>query len=174
MLGKDEPDDAPRLFRPEPAPEGGPMRRRTGLAIALITASLATMVGVALGTPGSGFTVVPIASAEFDHRFAIGQAAGQSTVVARFRFDPGGTTGWHTHPGKTVVLVTAGEFTVYRDHDGECRSRTYGPGEGFVEPSKRVHIGVNEGDSRVKLVAVFFRVPEDGTTRIDQPDPGVC
>lgn len=150
------------------------MRRKNVLALAIVAASLATMVGVALGTPGSGFTVVPIASGEIDRRFAIGQAAGQSTVVARFRFDPGGTTGWHTHPGKTVVLVTEGEFTVYRDHNGECRSRTYQPGEGFVEARKSVHTGVNEGDDLVKLVAVFFRIPEDGTTRIDQPDPGVC
>jgi quercetin dioxygenase-like cupin family protein len=150
------------------------MRRRKSLAIALIAASLATMVGVALGTPGSGFTVVPIASGEIDQRFAIGQEAGQSTVVARFRFEPGGTTGWHTHPGKTLVLVAKGEFTVYRAHDGECRSATYGPGEGFVEHRTSVHTGVNEGDDPVRLVAVFFRVPEDGTTRIDQPDPGVC
>jgi quercetin dioxygenase-like cupin family protein len=150
------------------------MRRRTILGIALVAASLATMVGVALGTPGSGFTVVPIASGEIDRPFAIGQTAGESTVVARFKFESGGTTGWHTHPGKTLVLVTKGEFTVYRDHDGECRSATYGPGEGFVERSTSVHTGVNEGDEPVRLAAVFFRVPEDGTTRIDQPDPGVC
>ena len=150
------------------------MRRSKVVALALITASLATMAGVALGTPGAGFTVVPIASAEIDQRVRIGQAAGDSTVVARFRFDPGGTTGWHTHPGKTVVLVTKGEFTVYRDRDGECGSRTYGPGDGFVEASKSVHVGVNEGVDPVRLVAVFFRIPDDGTTRIDQPDPGVC
>jgi quercetin dioxygenase-like cupin family protein len=143
-------------------------------AIALVAASLTTMASVALGTPGSGVTVVPIASAEIDQRVRIGQAAGESTVVARFNFEPGGTTGWHTHPGKTVVLVTKGQFTVYRDHEGECRSRTYGPGEGFVELRTSVHTGVNEGDDPVKLVAVFFRVPDDGTTRIDQPDPGVC
>jgi quercetin dioxygenase-like cupin family protein len=148
------------------------MRKMFGVIV--IAVSLATMVGVALGTPGSGFTVVPIASGQIDQEVDIRQDPGESTVVARFRFEPGGTTGWHTHPGKTVVLVTKGEFTVYRDHDGECRSRTYGPGEGFVEPPTRVHTGVNEGENPVKLVAVFFRVPDDGTTRIDQPDPGVC
>lgn len=150
------------------------MRRRKVLGIALVAISLATLVGVAVATPGSGFTVVPIASGVIDRGFDIRQASGESTTVARFRFEPGGSTGWHTHPGKALVLVNDGEFTVYRDRNGECRSRTYEAGEGFVEPRKSVHTGVNEGTDPVRLVAVFFRVPEDGTTRIDQPDPGVC
>ena len=85
---------------------------------------------------------------------------------------PGGTTGWHSHPGKTLVLVSAGKFTLYRDRDGACRTRTYDAGQGFVEPPTSVHKGVNEGDVPVELTAVFFRVPADGTTpRIRQPLP---
>jgi quercetin dioxygenase-like cupin family protein len=150
------------------------MRHRKTLGIAMIAGALATMVGVALATPGSGFTVVPIASATIERPVDIRQAAGDSTVAATFEFAPGGTTGWHTHPGKALVLVTGGEFTLYRARDGECRTKTYEAGEGFVEPRPSVHMGVNEGDEPVTLVAVFFRVPDDGTTRIDQPDPGVC
>jgi quercetin dioxygenase-like cupin family protein len=150
------------------------MHRRKVLGVALVAISLATMAGVALGTTGSGFTVTPLASARIGNQVGIRQAAGESTVVAQFAFDPDGTTGWHSHPGKTVVLVTAGEFTLYRNRDGACRTRTYGAGEGFVERPTSVHTGVNEGDVPVELVAVFFRVPEDGTVRIDKPDPGVC
>ena len=150
------------------------MNRRKVLGLALVAMSLATMAGVALGTPSEGVTVTPLAAARISNRVGIHQAAGESTVVARFRFAPDGTTGWHSHPGKTVVLVTAGEFTLYRNRDGVCQTRTYGPGEGFVERPTSVHTGVNEGEVPVKVVAVFFRVPEDGTTRIDQPDPGVC
>lgn len=150
------------------------MHRRKVLGIALVTIALATMAGVALGTPGSGVTVTPLASGRIGNRVGIHQAPGESTVAAQFTFAPDGTTGWHSHPGKTVVLVTAGEFTLYRNRDGVCRTRTYAAGDGFVERPTSVHTGVNEGDVPVELVAVFFRVPDDGTTRIDKPDPGVC
>jgi quercetin dioxygenase-like cupin family protein len=150
------------------------MRGRKALGLGLVAVSLATMVGVAVGTTGSGFTVTPVGSAEIANRVGIHQAPHESTVVATLDFEAGGTTGWHSHPGKTLVLVTAGEFTLYRDKDGACHTRTYGPGDGFVEKRTSVHMGVNEGTEPVKLVAVFFRVPDDGTTRIDKPDPGVC
>jgi quercetin dioxygenase-like cupin family protein len=150
------------------------MRKQKVIGISLIAMSLVMAVGVAVATPGSGVTAVPLASAKIQDQVKIRQGAGQSTVIANFTVTPDGTTGWHSHPGKTLVLVTAGEFTLYRDRDGKCRTRTYGPGEGFVEPPSSVHVGVNEGDTDVELVAVFFRIGYDGVTRIDQPDPGVC
>ena len=150
------------------------MRKKKLLGLSLIAMALVLAVGSAVATPGSGVTVVPLASAKIDDQVKIQQGEGKSTVVADFTVTPDGTTGWHSHPGKTLVLVTAGEFTLYRDHYGKCRTRTYGPGEGFVEPPSSVHVGVNEGDTNVKLVAVFFRIGADGVTRIDQPDPGVC
>jgi quercetin dioxygenase-like cupin family protein len=159
-----------------PAPGDGrrSMRGKGVLGLALIAMALVMAVGAAVATPGSGVTTVPLASAQIDHQIKIQQGAGEATVVADFTLTPGGTTGWHSHPGKTLVLVTAGEFTIYRDRDGRCRTRTYGPGDGFVEPPTSVHVGVNEGDTNVKLVGVFFKIGDDGVTRIDKPDPGVC
>jgi quercetin dioxygenase-like cupin family protein len=150
------------------------MRRKRLIGLSLIAMALVMAVGVAVATPGSGVTAVPLASAKIANQVKIQQGEGKSTVVANFTVTPDGTTGWHSHPGKTLVLVTAGEFTLYRDRDGRCRTRTYGPGDGFVEPPSSVHVGVNEGESDVELVAVFFRIGDDGVTRIDQPDPGVC
>ena len=150
------------------------MRGKKWLGIAMIATSLTTVVGVAVATTGSGFTVTPIMSAEVADRIRITQAEHKSTVVADFTFEPGGTTGWHSHPGPTMVLVKEGEFTLYRDKHGKCRTKTYGPGEGFVERPSSVHIGVNEGATPVRLVAVFFRIADDGVTRIDKADPGVC
>jgi hypothetical protein len=34
-------------------------------------------------------------------------------VVASFTFGPNSSTGWHTHPGRTLVTVKSGTFTVY-------------------------------------------------------------
>jgi quercetin dioxygenase-like cupin family protein len=150
------------------------MRGKKWLGVAMIVTSLTTVVGVAVATTGSGFTVTPIVSAEVADRIRITQAEHKSTVVADFTFEPGGTTGWHTHPGPTMVLVKEGEFTLHRNRHGKCRTETYGPGEAFVERPSSVHMGSNEGDVPTRVVAVFFRIADDGVTRIDQPDPGVC
>ncbi len=96
---------------------------------------------------------------------------GTNTVVADFTIGPYSSTGWHSHPGKTLVTVQSGTFTVYHDN---CRSRTYGPGDAFVELPPSVHVGRNETGDTVKLGVVFFNVPIGGSPRIDHPQPDGC
>ena len=67
--------------------------------------------------------------------------------------------------------MQSGTFTVYHDN---CRARTYGPGDAFVELPSSVHVGRNETDGTVKLGVVFFSVPIGGSPRIDQPQPDGC
>ena len=40
-------------------------------------------------------------------------------------WQPGGTTGWHTHPGHSLVTVTAGTLTNYHGHDPSCTPQVY-------------------------------------------------
>jgi quercetin dioxygenase-like cupin family protein len=47
---------------------------------------------------------------------------------------PGGTTGWHTHPGHSLIIVTEGEVTTYEGHDPDCKPRVYKKGEVFLDP----------------------------------------
>jgi quercetin dioxygenase-like cupin family protein len=151
------------------------MRRRRVAGIALIALSLASMVGaVAVATPLIDVTVEPVAAATVARDFRINQGDGLGVVIARFTIAPGGTTGWHTHPGQALVAVQSGELTLYRSVDGECRRRTFGPGEGFVEIPTVVHMAQNEGDVPLVFGATLFRIPASGVARIDQPDPGVC
>jgi quercetin dioxygenase-like cupin family protein len=96
---------------------------------------------------------------------------GTNTIVAEFTFGPHSSTGWHSHPGKTLVTVASGTFTVYHDN---CHAHTYGPGDAFVELPSSVHVGRNETDGTVKLGVVFFGVPIGGSPRIDQPQPEGC
>jgi quercetin dioxygenase-like cupin family protein len=93
-------------------------------------------------------------------------------VVAHFTFGPNSSTGWHTHPGKTLVTVRSGNFTVYHATDSE--GRVFGPGDAFVERPSSVHVGRNETSGVVELGVVFFRVPIGGSPRIDQPQPADC
>jgi quercetin dioxygenase-like cupin family protein len=150
------------------------MRRQRTIGLVLVALSLATMVGIAAATLPSGVTVDPIASGTLNRNLKIRQDAGLNVVIARFTIDPGGTTGWHTHPGKAVVAISSGELTLNRVINGECRTRTYGPGNGFFEVATVVHKASNKGDTPLVFGAALFRIPASGVTRIDQPNPGVC
>ena len=127
-----------------------------------------------MATLGSGVTVEPIGVGTINRQFKIVQGNDFGVVIARYTIAPGGTTGWHSHPGKVVVAIQSGELTLYRDVDGTCRTKTVGPGEGFVAIPSVVHVARNEGSEPVVFGAVLFRIPASAVTRIDHPDPGVC
>jgi quercetin dioxygenase-like cupin family protein len=150
------------------------MRRKQAIGIALVVVSLATMAGVATATLGSGVTIEPVGVGKIGRQFKITQGNDFGVVIARYTIAPGGTTGWHSHPGKAVVAIQSGELTLYRNVDGTCKTKTVGPGEGFIEIPSVVHMARNEGSAPLVFGAVLFRIPASGVTRIDQPDPGVC
>jgi len=77
-------------------------------------------------------------------------------AVAHLTFAPGSSTGWHKHPGPTVVTVTTGELTVTSRH---CVAHTYTAGETFVEEGPRRHLAVNTGTGTTESIVTFF-VPE--------------
>ena len=49
-------------------------------------------------------------------------------------WQPGGSTGWHSHPGHSLIIVTAGAVTDYEGHDLDCKPHVYTKGMGFVDP----------------------------------------
>jgi quercetin dioxygenase-like cupin family protein len=113
-----------------------------------------------------------IGAGSMTERVDLAAFPGTNTVVADFTFGPNSSTGWHTHPGKTLVTVKSGTFTVY--HARACKPKVYGPGDAFVELPSTVHVGRNETGSDVELGVVFFNVPIGGSPRIDQPQPAGC
>jgi quercetin dioxygenase-like cupin family protein len=150
------------------------VRKRSRLIIgaALIAGSVA-LAGVAAATSSSGSVVSEVIGAgSMSSSVGLLAARGTNTVVADFTFGPNSSTGWHTHPGKTLVTVKSGTFTVY--HAKDCEPTVYGPGDAFVELPTTVHVGRNETDGVVELGVVFFGVPIGGSPRIDQPQPGGC
>jgi quercetin dioxygenase-like cupin family protein len=84
---------------------------------------------------------------------------------------PGGSTGWHTHPGPAVVAIKSG---MLRLTDGEgCQSRTYTSGQAFVDPGQgHVHLGTNPGSENAVIYVTYFDVPAGDSPRIDADDPG--
>jgi uncharacterized cupin superfamily protein len=103
------------------------------------------------------------------------QTKGLSDVYVQSNvWAPGGSTGWHSHPGHSLIIVTAGTVTDYEGHDPACKPHVYKTGMGFVDPGgDHVHILRNEGEVEAKTIAVQL-IPADAVRRIDVADPGNC
>lgn len=103
------------------------------------------------------------------------QTKGASDVYVQSNvWRPGGSTGWHSHPGDSLIIVTAGAVTDYEGHDPDCKPHVYTKGMGFVDPGGgHVHILRNEGGVEAQTIAVQL-IPADAARRIDVADPGNC
>jgi quercetin dioxygenase-like cupin family protein len=88
--------------------------------------------------------------------------------VNEVTFQPGGQSGWHSHPGPIVVTVIEGTLTVYHD---DCTSETYSAGETFTEICGDIINVRNETAAEAKDIAVQI-FPHGVPTRIDEADPG--
>jgi hypothetical protein len=88
------------------------------------------------------------------------------------------SSGWHTHPGPSLVIVTQGTVTVYDGDDPTCAPHVYsanGTNNAFVDiGSGGVHIIRGESGAVSKTVVVQL-IPKDATRRVDvTPAPGNC
>ena len=100
--------------------------------------------------------------------------AGTDVVVAQITVLPGGSSGWHSHPGGAIVVIQQGALTVHRSVGSQCVSTSYTAGQAFIERPGEVDQVVNTGTIPYVLFVTFPRVPQGGPTRIDQPNPGTC
>lgn len=90
-------------------------------------------------------------------------------------WQPGGSTGWHSHPGHSLIIVTAGTVTDYEGDDPTCTPQTYTAGMSFVDPGgTHVHIIRNESTTDVAQTIAVQLIPTGQARRIDAPAPGNC
>lgn len=82
---------------------------------------------------------------------------------------PGGHTGWHSHPGPSIISVRAGVATEYHADDPGT-PHVHLAGSSFVDDGEGAHIVRNEGSTPLELVAVQI-LPAGAPRRIDQPAP---
>lgn len=150
------------------------------MASAAIAAS--SIGSPAHATPASGFVgtqllkgqfgdlKVKMQTADFDIKL---ETKGDSDIyVTRNAIAVGGQSGWHTHPGPSLITVTVGEIVAY-DAD-LCAPRRYGTGETFVDPGDgHVHLLRNEFGAVAETIAVQF-VARNAQRRIDAPTPNNC
>jgi hypothetical protein len=126
------------------------------LTLVLGLAGVAVCGGIALATPPSGVTnppwspVVGTFAGGIDAKAKPATNARNTTDLWQIRITakgwtdvhileniiaPGGTFGWHSHPGPSLVIVKSGTLSVY--HTPDCKPNDYGPltpnGTAFVD-----------------------------------------
>jgi quercetin dioxygenase-like cupin family protein len=154
---------------------------------AIVVAALYT--GNGLATPSSGFSGTTIAMGQFGEVDVFNKLIGghgnvwlslqktkglSDAYVQSNVWMPGGHTGWHTHGGHSMIIVTAGTVTTYEGNDPNCTPTEYTQGMGFVDPGgDHVHLIRNEGNVPASTVA-FQVLPAGSPRRIDVANPGNC
>ena len=167
---------------------------KRGIRLALLSVGLAGVITAATVAPGaatppSGLTNVPLARGTNQSDGTIPLRGGTDVAMAEITVNPGGSAGWHSHPGGAIVVVKQGELTVYAlgkgdDEQGQSQSdqeggprcviTRYTHGQSFIERIGEVVDAVNTGSTDTVLLVTFPGVPVGGSSRIDMPDPGTC
>jgi quercetin dioxygenase-like cupin family protein len=149
--------------------------------IGSVFVAAATLVGAALGTAPSNLTSTTLGRIslgpyhETSPGFKVFSKSPTDTVVLTTTINPGGSTGWHSHPGPAFIVVTQGTLTVYDGDDPSCMPHRYSAGTGFLDAGLgHVHIARNEGTTPVTVVQTYLNVPPGGSPRIDAAAPGNC
>ena len=146
---------------------------------ALLSAGLAGVlaavtVAPGMATPSSGLTNSPLAVGVNTSDGTIPLQAGTNVAMAQITVDPGGSSGWHSHPGGAIIVVKQGSLTVYGSVGDRCNTKTYSAGQAFVERPGEVDQVINTGTIPYVLFVTFPRVPQGVPARTDEPNPGTC
>ena len=102
-------------------------------------------------------------------------AHGDSDVyIVQNTFPPGAHTGWHTHPGPSLVTVKAGTITAYEADAPNCTPKIYNAGDSFTDLGcGDVHLLRNEGPVCAVTIAVQI-IPAGQMRRLDRDQPANC
>ena len=154
------------------------------LAAILGVIGVAVPLGSAQASPGSGTSLENFGQATLapfhinqPPNFLIQSKSEKEVAIQKVTISPGGYTGWHTHPGPILAIVTEGQMkhTHFTEKDG-CIERVFGPGEAeqaFVEVPNQVHMARNEGDVDAVLYITRFNIPiGEADTDSGPGDPG--
>lgn len=163
------------------------MRRGLQYLSAVTIAAACAFTATVRATPASGFSGTTVAVgrlAEFSVNLNTDPAdiwqsrqktQGDSDLYVQSNvWQPGGSTGWHSHPGHSLIIITAGTLTDYEGADPACTPHVYSAGMSFVDPGgDHVHLIRNEGTVEARGYSVQL-IPAQAVRRVDAPNPGNC
>ena len=141
------------------------------MSVGLAGVVTAMTVAPSGATPPSGLTNIPLARGTNTSDGTIPLKAGSDVAVAQITVNPGGSSGWHSHPGGAIVVVREGSLTVYTSVGSTCEITTYTAGQAFIERPGEVDQVINTGTIPYVLFVTFPRVPQGQSARTDEPAP---
>lgn len=159
--------------------------KKLALVVVLGGFAVLAVATTALATMASGVTSTTIAQgnvqADLESMVKTGDwklkfdTKGPSTLaVSENRVAPGGTFGWHSHPGPSLVIVKSGTSTFYRGDDPNCTPQVHPVGTAYLDPGGVVHTARNESVTEDLVVIVLRVIPIGAAPRIDEENPGNC
>ncbi len=134
-----------QLGGPDPVPPAGPPA-----APALVATGVPELLGVGL----------------LDYPVDLRTPGPAVFSVREIVIPPGGTTGWHTHPGTETSVVTGGSLTVQL-RDG-CEPVRFDAGDALFVADAVPHVQRNEGTAPVEMVVTYLLAP-GAPDRTDAP-----
>lgn len=150
------------------------MKSRWALAALLGLAVVALSGGAVHATPPSQLTQVALTRGTNVSNGTIPLHDGTDVAMATITVQPGGSSGWHSHPGGAIIVVKEGALTVYESIGNHCEVETYSAGDAFIERPGEVDQVVNRGNVQYVLYVTFPDVPPGASPRTDVPNPGTC
>jgi quercetin dioxygenase-like cupin family protein len=136
--------------------------------ILVVVVVVAGLTGTAGASPGSGTQSVVLAQGTMQEPFTLKRADASEVVFQQVTIQPGGHTGWHSHPGKLLAVVKSGTFTRYL---ADCTFKTFTQGESFIETNK-THLGRNNDSSVPVELYVTYINPPGSPLRTEAEDQG--
>ncbi len=160
------------------------MRTRILLIVAAAVLATGAVAGAALATQPQGLTSTTIATGTLqpinfvvkngDWLAQIRTKGESSLTVVENRVAPGGTFGWHSHPGPSLIILKTGTLTFYEADDPTCTPEVHVAGDAYIDEGTDVHVARNESATQEAVVIVTRFLPLGEPSRVDQPDPGNC
>src|SRR5512139_523539 len=123
-------------------------RQLVRAVLAGVTLAATMSGGLGWATGGSGTSSTLLGRGTFAEAFEVERrartAAGRWKVEVAARpnldiatqmitFDPGGQSGWHSHPGPVFISVVVGRMTFYESEDPDCLPIVRSAGQGYLD-----------------------------------------
>ncbi|MEZ0356908.1 cupin domain-containing protein [Mycobacterium sp. SA01] len=132
------------------------------MALTAAMTSAVWFAAPAVATPNSGIEAETLVQSTLN---------GRDFVTRELTIAPGGTTGWHYHPGQVFGVIKQGTLTHYK---GDCSvDGVYNAGDSISEGSGTgyIHEGRNEGPVPVVMWVLYIK-PAGSPLAVDAPNPG--
>jgi hypothetical protein len=170
------------------------MKRKSICVLVLALIGVAVYAGNVLATQSQAFTSTTLAKATFGEidSHVVAEPGWQEKIktqgdsdlyVQQNTWDPSTcdgcipSSGWHTHPGPSLVIVTQGTVTEYDGDDPTCTPHVYSANgtNAFIDiGGGAVHIIRDESGAVAKTMVVQL-IPAGAQRRQDvTPAPGNC